>query len=69
MKVAIVHEWLSVYGGSERVVEVLHELFPEAPIYTLVYDKDNMPERFKNYDIRTTFVQKLPFARIGFNRI
>lgn len=63
MKVAIVHEWLSVYGGSERVVEVLHELFPEAPIYTLVYDKDNMPERFKNYDIRTTFVQKLPFAK------
>ena len=63
MKVAIVHEWLSVYGGSERVVEVLHELFPEAPIYTLVYDEDNMPERFKNYDIRTTFVQKLPFAK------
>lgn len=63
MKVAIVHEWLSVYGGSERVVEVIHELFPEAPIYTLVYDEDNMPERFKNYDIRTTFVQKLPFAK------
>lgn len=63
MKVAIVHEWLTVYGGSERVVEAIHELFPEAPIYTLVYDKDNMPERFKSYDIRTTFVQKLPFAK------
>lgn len=63
MKVAIVHEWLSVYGGSERVVEEIHELFPEAPIYTLVYDEDNMPERFKNYDIRTTFVQHLPFAK------
>lgn len=63
MKVAIVHEWLSVYGGSERVVEEIHELFPEAPIYTLVYDEENMPERFNNYDIRTTFVQKLPFAK------
>lgn len=63
MKVAIVHEWLSVYGGSERVVEEIHELFPEAPIYTLVYDEGNMPERFKKYDIRTTFVQKLPFAK------
>lgn len=63
MKVAIVHEWLTVYGGSERVVEVIHELFPNAPIYTLVYDEKNMPERFKDYDIRTTFVQKLPFAK------
>lgn len=63
MKVAIVHEWLTVYGGSERVVEAIHELFPEAPIYTLVYDEKNMPERFKEYDIRTTFVQKLPFAK------
>lgn len=63
MKVAIVHEWLSVYGGSERVVEEIHELFPEAPIYTLVYDEGNMPERFKKYDIRTTFVQKFPFAK------
>ena len=63
MKVAIVHEWLTVYGGSERVVEEIHELFPEAPIYTLVYDRENMPKRFMNYDIRTTFVQKLPFAK------
>jgi glycosyltransferase involved in cell wall biosynthesis len=63
MKVAIVHDWLTIYGGSERIVEVLHELFPQAPIYTLVYDENNMPERFKQYDIRTTFVQKLPFAK------
>lgn len=63
MKVAIVHEWLTIYGGSERVTEILHEIFPKAPIYCLVYDKDTMPERFKGYDIRTTFVQKLPFAK------
>ncbi len=63
MKVAIVHDWLSVYGGSERVVEEMHALFPEAPIYTSVYDAENMPERFKAYDIRTTFLQKIPFAK------
>ncbi len=63
MRVAIVHEWLTIYGGSERVVEEIHKLFPEAPIYTLVYDEDNMPERFKEYDIRTTFIQKMPFAK------
>lgn len=63
MKVAIVHDWLSVYGGSERVVEEMHTLFPEAPIYTSVYDEENMPERFKAYDIRTTFLQKIPFAK------
>ncbi|GEQ18856.1 glycosyltransferase [Clostridium butyricum] len=63
MKVAIVHEWLTIYGGSERVTEIFHEIFPEAPIYCLVYDEKTMPERFKNYDIRPTFVQKLPFAK------
>lgn len=63
MKVAIVHEWLTIYGGSERVTEVFHEIFPEAPIYCLVYDEDTMPDRFKNYDIRPTFIQKLPFAK------
>lgn len=63
MKIAIVHEWLTIYGGSERVTEVFHEIFPEAPIYCLVYDEQTMPERFRNYDIRPTFVQKLPFAK------
>ena len=63
VKVAIVHEWLTVYGGSERVVEALHEIFPEAPIYCLVYDEARMPERFKNYDIRTTFLQHVPMAK------
>lgn len=63
MKIAIVHEWLTVYGGSERVVEALHEIFPEAPIYCLVYDEKRMPERFKTYDIRPTFLQHVPMAK------
>jgi len=62
MKVAIVHDWLVNYGGAERVIEQLHALFPEAPVYTLVYDAKTMPARFRGYDIRTTYLQKLPFA-------
>ena len=62
MKVAIVHDWLVNYGGAERVVEQLHALFPQAPVYTLVYDRKKMPARFHAYDIRTTYLQKFPFA-------
>jgi len=63
MKIAIVHEWLTVYGGSERVVEALHALYPDAPVYCLVYDEARMPERFKAYDIRPTFLQRVPMAK------
>ena len=61
-KVAIVHDWLVTYAGADRVVDCMHHAFPNAVIYTLVYDKDNMPAWFKDYDIRTTWVQKIPFA-------
>ncbi|MCL6088301.1 MAG: glycosyltransferase [Actinobacteria bacterium] len=61
MKIAIVHDYLNQYGGAERVVEVLHEIFPEAPIYTSVYLPDNLPDSFKQMDIRTTFMQGFPF--------
>lgn len=61
-KVAIVHDWLVGYAGGDRVVDCMHHVFPDAPIYTLVYDADKMPDWFRSYDIRTTWVQKLPFA-------
>ena len=64
MKVAILHDYLNQYGGAERVVEVLHEIFPEAPIYTSIYLPDNMPDSFRNMDIRTSFMQNLPFLNI-----
>lgn len=69
MKVAIVHDWLVTYAGADRVVDQLHELFPDAPIYTLVYDADRMPARFRQYDIRTTFVQKLPGGVKGYKNL
>ena len=45
-------------GGAEPVILRLHSLFPEAPIYTSVYDKDRMPA-FHNIDVRTTYLQRL----------
>jgi glycosyltransferase involved in cell wall biosynthesis len=62
MKVAIVHDWLVQYGGAERVVEDFLAMYPDATIYTLVYDKKRMPERFQHYHIVTTGMQKWPFA-------
>lgn len=62
MKVAIVHDWLVNYGGAERVVETFLEIYPNADIYTLVYDENKMGNIFKKEKIKTTFIQKIPKA-------
>ncbi|MFA6193883.1 MAG: glycosyltransferase [Parcubacteria group bacterium] len=59
-KVALVHDFLNQYGGAERVLLALHEMFPEAPIYTMLYDPKKMRGKFKNFDIRPSFLQKFP---------
>lgn len=61
MRVALVHDYLNQYGGGERVLEALSNLFPEAPIYTLFYDKKRTGFAFEGKDIRTSFLQKIPF--------
>lgn len=63
LKVALVHDWLVSSGGAERVLKTMHELFPEAPIYTLVYDEKKAPEWLKACDVRTTYIQKWPGAK------
>ena len=45
MKVALVHDHLMQKGGAERVLEVLQSLWPEAPTFTLLYDKARMADR------------------------
>ncbi|MFA5871678.1 MAG: glycosyltransferase [Parcubacteria group bacterium] len=60
IKIAIVHDFLNQYGGAERVLEILHEIFPEAPIYTLLYEKEKMRGKLENAEIRTSFLQKFP---------
>ncbi|TAK96629.1 glycosyltransferase family 4 protein [Patescibacteria group bacterium] len=60
LKIALVHDFLTEYGGAERVLEVLVEMFPQAPIYTLLYDREKMRGAFKGKIIYTSFLQKLP---------
>jgi glycosyltransferase involved in cell wall biosynthesis len=60
LRVAIVHDFLVQYGGAERGLEVLCEMYPEAPIYTLLYDKEKMRGKFANKVVFTSFLQKFP---------
>lgn len=59
-KVAFVHDFLVSYGGAERVLESLIKLYPDAPIYTLLYDERAMNGRFSGRDIRVSFLGRLP---------
>jgi glycosyltransferase involved in cell wall biosynthesis len=63
MKTAIVHYWLDSYRGGEKVVEVLCELFPDADVFTHLYVPDRLPRTISRHNVKTTFIQKLPFAR------
>jgi len=63
MKVAIIHYWLVSMRGGEKVIESLCELFPQADIYTHVYNPDNISDIIKQHKIQTTFISKLPFAK------
>ncbi|NQV90393.1 glycosyltransferase [Candidatus Uhrbacteria bacterium] len=62
MKLALVHDYLIQDGGAEKVVDVMHGLWPTAPLYTLLFDPNTLPT-FKGRDIRTSFLSKLPFGR------
>lgn len=66
MRVALVHDYLREYGGAERVLEVLHEMYKDAPIYTSFVDLEAMGKhanRFKGWDIRPSWVQKFWFIK------
>jgi glycosyltransferase involved in cell wall biosynthesis len=58
MKVALVHDYLREYGGGERVLEALHAVYPDAPLYTSLYFPDRVPDSFKSWDIRTSPMQQ-----------
>ena len=69
MKVALVHEWLTTLGGSERVVWAFHRMFPEAPVFTTVHRKDLLPAEFNRLDVRPSFLQKLPGATRHYQKL
>lgn len=65
LKIALVHDYLNQYGGAERVLESLIEIFPNASIYTLLYYKKRVGDHyFENKKINTSFLQKIPFIKL-----
>lgn len=64
LKIAIVHDWLTVYAGAERVLEQMLKCYPEADIYSLV---DFLPRNGRQFirdkSVTTSFIQKLPLSR------
>ena len=63
MKVAIVHYWLVTMRGGEKVLEELCKLFPQADIYTNVYNPKKISETIKSHNVFTTKINKLPGAK------
>ena len=61
MKVALVHDFLLKLGGAERVLKVLSDLYPKAPIFTLLYDEEKVGKVFPAEKVRTSFLQKYPY--------
>lgn len=63
MKIAFVHEYLNQFGGAERMLQVMSAIFPDAPIYTLIYDADLTGHVFDGQTIKTSFLQNLPLTK------
>lgn len=61
-KIALVCDWLTNFGGAERVILALHEMYPQAPIYTSIYNPAKM-QGFENAYVVPSFLQKLPKAK------
>lgn len=65
-RVALVHDYLADYGGAERVLEAIHELFPDAPVYVAFIDRQRLgrhAERFADWDIRQSWLRFIPGHR------
>lgn len=62
MRVAIVHYWLVSMRGGEKVVEALCDLYPNADIFTLIYDPNAVSEKIKRHKVTTSFLQRIPGA-------
>jgi glycosyltransferase involved in cell wall biosynthesis len=63
MKVAIVHYWLINMRGGEKMLEALLELFPQADLYTHVYDPRGISAAINSHRVYTSSINRLPFAR------
>lgn len=63
MRVALIHYWLVSMRGGEKVIEALCRIFPQADLYTHVYEPSRISETIRKHRVQTTFIDKLPAAR------
>lgn len=63
MKIALVHDYLVQYGGAERVLGAFSEIWPNAPIYTLLYNPESVHNLFDRCEVRTSYLQKFSLVK------
>ncbi len=63
LKVALVHDWLTGMRGGEKVLEALCQLYPEAPIYTLLHNPGSVSPLIESHPIHTSFIDRLPLKK------
>ncbi len=61
-RVAVIHDWLTIPGGSEQVVLQLLEMFPQAELFTTIYDPEPWPEQIKERPVHASYLSRLPGA-------
>ena len=69
MRVALVHDYLTQFGGAERVLLEIHRLYPSAPIYTSLYAPGEFAGAFRDADVHTTWLQRVPGAARHFRAL
>ncbi len=69
MKIAFIHDFLLRQGGAERVLKTLMDMYPKAPVYTLLYDEKRMGETFPASRVRTSGLQKFPRFIPGIHKL
>jgi glycosyltransferase involved in cell wall biosynthesis len=67
LKLALAHEYFAAHGGAERVVDVLHAMWPEAPVYTFFHDRKRYGD-LAGWDLRTSYLQQFPIGG-GLHRV
>lgn len=60
MRVALVHDYLTQHGGAERVLEALHDLYPDAPVFTSIADFSALPPSWRSWDVRQSLLGHIP---------
>src|ERR1700730_14238753 len=68
MRVALIHYWLITWRGGEKALKAITDVFPQADIFTHVYDPGLVAHELPGKKITTTFIGRLPFARRHYQR-